>query len=72
MTSCGARRCSASIWERAGDGGAALADAKQATNTNAFQEKFAWGKSEILDFTGEKGQKLQAGLYYPAGYEPGK
>jgi dipeptidyl aminopeptidase/acylaminoacyl peptidase len=53
-------------------GGADLSNAKQATKTNEFQEKFAWGKSEVIDFTAEKGQKLQAGLYYPAGYEPGK
>jgi dienelactone hydrolase len=53
-------------------GGANLSDAKQATTTNAFQEKFAWGRSEVVDYTGEKGLKLQAALYYPAGYEPGK
>jgi dipeptidyl aminopeptidase/acylaminoacyl peptidase len=53
-------------------GGADLSNAKQATNTNAFQEKFEWGKSEVIDFSAEKGLKLQAGLYYPAGYEPGK
>lgn len=53
-------------------GGADLSNAKQVTNTNAFQEKFAWGKSEVIDFTAEKGLKLQAGLYYPAGFEPGK
>jgi dienelactone hydrolase len=53
-------------------GGGDLSNAKQATNTNVFQEKFAWGKSEVVDFTAEKGLKLQAGLYYPASYEPGK
>jgi dienelactone hydrolase len=53
-------------------GGANLSDAKQATKTNAFQDKFAWGRSEIVDYTAEKGLKLQGALYYPAGYEPGK
>jgi dipeptidyl aminopeptidase/acylaminoacyl peptidase len=52
--------------------GADPSSARQATNTNPFQEKFAWGKSEIVEFTGEKGLKLQAALYYPSGYERGK
>jgi dipeptidyl aminopeptidase/acylaminoacyl peptidase len=53
-------------------GGPDLKDAKQVTNTNAFQANYAWGRSETVDFTAGKTQKLQGSLYYPAGYEPGK
>lgn len=53
-------------------GGADLKSAKQLTHTNAFQSNYAWGKSEIVEYTTDKGRKLQGALYYPAGYEPGK
>jgi dipeptidyl aminopeptidase/acylaminoacyl peptidase len=53
-------------------GGAALANMKQVTATNAFQSKYAWGRAELVEFTSEKGQKLQGVLRYPAGYEAGK
>jgi acetyl esterase/lipase len=52
--------------------GADLKDAKQVTATNPFQSKFAWGRSELLDYKLAKGQQMQGALYYPAGYEPGK
>ncbi len=55
---------------------ASLANAKQVTNTNAFQADYAWGRSETIEFTTDKihnnGEKLQGTLYYPAGYQPGK
>lgn len=55
---------------------ASLAGAKQVTNTNAFQSDYAWGKSETIEYATDKihnnGEKLQATLYYPAGYQPGK
>jgi dipeptidyl aminopeptidase/acylaminoacyl peptidase len=53
-------------------GGADLKDAKQITKTNAFQGNFAWGRSELIEYTVGKTQKLQGTLYYPAGYEVGK
>jgi dipeptidyl aminopeptidase/acylaminoacyl peptidase len=53
-------------------GGADLKDAKQATATNPFQSDFAWGWSELVDYTTEKGERLQGALYYPAGYKPGR
>ncbi len=53
-------------------GGAELRGAKQVTSTNPFQEKFAWGRSELIDYKTDAGRPLQAALYYPAGYEPGK
>jgi dipeptidyl aminopeptidase/acylaminoacyl peptidase len=49
-----------------------LHDAKQATKTNPFQDNYAWGRSELIDYTTDKGRKLQGALIYPAGYEPGK
>jgi dipeptidyl aminopeptidase/acylaminoacyl peptidase len=53
-------------------GGADLKSVKQVTATNAFQTKYAWGRAQLVEFTSEKGQKLQGVLRYPAGYEPGK
>jgi dipeptidyl aminopeptidase/acylaminoacyl peptidase len=53
-------------------GGADLKDAKQVTATNPFQSKFAWGRSELLEYKTDKGKVLQGALYYPAGYEAGK
>jgi dipeptidyl aminopeptidase/acylaminoacyl peptidase len=49
-----------------------LKNAKQVTNTNAFQSNFAWGKSQTVDFTTATGMKLQGSLYYPAGYLAGR
>jgi len=53
-------------------GGPDLNDAKQVTTTNPFQNTFAWGRSELLEYKTDKGRVLQGALYYPAGYEPGK
>jgi dipeptidyl aminopeptidase/acylaminoacyl peptidase len=53
-------------------GGADLKTAKPVVHTNAFQADYAWGKSQTVDFTTDKGMKLQGTLYYPAGYVPGK
>lgn len=53
-------------------GGPDLKNAKKMTATNPFQEKYAWGKSELLEYVTDKGRRLQAVLIYPAGYEPGK
>jgi dienelactone hydrolase len=53
-------------------GGPDLKNMKQVTATNAFQSRYAWGRAELVEFTSEKGQKLQGVLRYPAGYEAGK
>jgi len=53
-------------------GGADLKAMKPVTATNPFQSRFAWGRAELVEFTSEKGQKLQGVLRYPAGYEPGR
>ncbi|HPW17111.1 MAG TPA: prolyl oligopeptidase family serine peptidase [Candidatus Aminicenantes bacterium] len=52
--------------------GPGLKDPKRLTATNAFQKDFAWGKSELLEYTTDKGRRLQGVLISPAGYEPGK
>lgn len=53
-------------------GGAALADAGPMTDTNPFQNDFAWGRAELIDFESTIGTPLQAILYYPANYDPQK
>jgi len=53
-------------------GGADLKGAKRITDTNAFQSKYAWGRSELIEYTAVGGTRLQGALYYPAGYEAGK
>jgi dipeptidyl aminopeptidase/acylaminoacyl peptidase len=53
-------------------GGPTLADAVQVTETNPFQSEFAWGRSELVDFRNAAGADLQAALFYPANYEPGR
>ena len=34
--------------------------------------KYAWGRSEVVEFKSDRGVRLQGSLHYPAGYEPGK
>ena len=49
-----------------------LDDARQATRTNPFQDDFAWGRTELIEYENEWGRRLQGALTYPAGYEPGR
>ena len=51
---------------------ASLADARQVTETNLFQDEFLWGHSELVDFESDNGVPLQGALFYPADYQPGK
>ncbi|MGE0128594.1 MAG: prolyl oligopeptidase family serine peptidase [Blastocatellales bacterium] len=53
-------------------GDAALKEAKQVTKTNPFQSNYAWGRSELVEYKTERGERLQGALFYPAGYEAGK
>jgi dipeptidyl aminopeptidase/acylaminoacyl peptidase len=53
-------------------GGPDLENARQITKTNPFQDRYAWGHSEAIEYKNERGDRLQGGLYYPAGYQPGK
>ena len=52
--------------------GPSLTDGRQVTSTNAAQEQYAWGRSELVDYKSARGERLQGALFYPAGYEPGK
>lgn len=51
--------------------GSSLADARIVTNTNPQQDKYAWGRSEIVEYKNARGERTQGALFYPAGYEPG-
>ena len=53
-------------------GSAVLNDARAATATNPQQSRYAWGRSALIDYTTARGDALQAALYYPAGYVPGR
>jgi dienelactone hydrolase len=69
-----------------GDGG--LSSAKPAAKTNAFFDQFTWGHTETIEYRPDRGrpaastqarsassgpgERLQATVYYPAGYEAGK
>lgn len=46
-----------------------LADARQVTETNPFQEDFAWGRSELVNFESTTGRKLQGALLYPPNHD---
>ncbi len=52
--------------------GADLANAMPQSRTNAFQQNFAWGKAELMNYTSTIGRPLQAILYYPANYDATK
>jgi hypothetical protein len=49
-------------------GGPILRDGRQFSETNPFQQDFAWGRSELVDFVNATGRSLQAALLYPASY----
>ncbi|MFB6273929.1 MAG: prolyl oligopeptidase family serine peptidase [Salinibacter sp.] len=52
--------------------GPRLADARQVTNTNPFQDDYAWGRSTLVSYRNRNGKKLQGALFYPANYDPDK
>ena len=50
-----------------------LRNGKKITDANPQQKEFLWTSgSRLLDYAGDKGDKLQAALFLPAKYEPGK
>ena len=49
-----------------------LSQAVQITKTNPYQADFAWGYSELIDYSCEFGKRVQGALFYPAGYAPGQ
>jgi dipeptidyl aminopeptidase/acylaminoacyl peptidase len=46
--------------------------ANEMVATNPQQEKYHWGKSQLITYTNKAGKKMQGALFYPANYEPGK
>ena len=49
-----------------------LGDARQVTETNPFHGDYAWGHSELIDYTTDRGRRMQGALYFPADYQPGQ
>ena len=49
-----------------------LSDARQVTRTNPFQDDYAWGRTQLIDYENEWGRPLQGALVYPADYDPGQ
>ena len=47
-----------------------LGGASQVTRTNPFQDDYAWGRTELVEYENEWGRRLQGALTYPADYEP--
>jgi dipeptidyl aminopeptidase/acylaminoacyl peptidase len=52
--------------------GPRLTDATPVTNTNPFQDEYAWGRSELVSYKTADGRTLQGALFYPANYDPEK
>ena len=51
----------------------ALSAARRLTEANPQQKEFGWTSGvRLIDYTSDKGDKLQGALYLPANYEPGK
>jgi dipeptidyl aminopeptidase/acylaminoacyl peptidase len=62
-------------WDDAPDvfvGNEELDDLVQVTETNPFQDDYAWGHAELLDYTTDAGHDLQAILVYPADFQEGR
>ncbi|MEQ8329200.1 MAG: prolyl oligopeptidase family serine peptidase [Longimicrobiales bacterium] len=53
-------------------GGRDLDGLRAVTRTNPFQDDFAWGRSELVEYTTDAGHDLQAILVYPADFEEGR
>ena len=47
-----------------------LASARQLTRTNPFADRYAWARSELVDYTSEAGVRLQGTLLYPVNHDP--
>ncbi len=46
---------------------------RRITDANPQQKEFAWSSgTRLIDYTSDKGDKLQGALYLPANYEPGR
>lgn len=52
--------------------GPSLGDARQVTETNSFQDDYAWGRSTLVSYRDRDGETLQGALFYPSDYDPEK
>ncbi len=52
--------------------GPTLDEPRQVTRTNPFQDEYAWGRAELVDYENEWGRRLQGALIYPADYREGE
>jgi dipeptidyl aminopeptidase/acylaminoacyl peptidase len=50
----------------------ALRGAVQVAELNEFQNEYAWGRAELIDFTSDTGLELQAVMLHPADYDPAR
>lgn len=53
-------------------GGPDLATASRVVETNPFVKDYAWGRSELVEYRSERGDRLQGILSYPADYQAGR
>ena len=53
-------------------GDSELSHLRQLSQTNPFQNDFAWPHSELIDYESEAGIRLQGALRYPANYDSGR
>jgi dipeptidyl aminopeptidase/acylaminoacyl peptidase len=51
---------------------AGFATPRRVTQTNAFMHDYAWGRSELIEYTTETGRRLQGSLLYPANHDPSR
>lgn len=49
-----------------------LLNLRQITQTNPFQSDYAWGHSELIDYTTKAGHELQGILVFPADFREGE
>ncbi|UCD25491.1 MAG: prolyl oligopeptidase family serine peptidase [Gemmatimonadota bacterium] len=50
--------------------GPRLDSPRQVSNLNPFQEDYAWGHAELVEWVSETGRRLQGSLVYPANHDP--
>ncbi|MCL4523505.1 MAG: hypothetical protein M1451_06280, partial [Acidobacteria bacterium] len=59
-------------WYRAQLDGAKVSGVEQFTDLNPQYKKKAYAKTEVIRYKGANGDEVEAMLYYPTNYEPGK
>ncbi len=52
--------------------GPRLDSPRRVSNLNPFQEDFAWGHAELIEWVSETGRRLQGSLVYPANHDPSR